>query len=67
MAIRTSSYTGIDQQDKVVRVHGLDYIIDNVNAEDDVLLVDDVFDSGRSVKAIFDKLRTNAVATCPRT
>jgi hypoxanthine phosphoribosyltransferase len=54
LAIRTSSYTGIDQQDKVVRVHGLDYIIDNVNAEHQVLLVDDVFDSGRSIRAIFD-------------
>ena len=57
IAIRASSYTGIDRQEKTVRVHGLDYIIDNVDAEDKVLLVDDVFDSGRSVQAIFDKLR----------
>ena len=28
IAIRTSSYYGIDQQDKDVRVHGLQYIID---------------------------------------
>jgi hypoxanthine phosphoribosyltransferase len=66
IAIRTSSYTGIDQQEKTVRVHGLDYIIDNVNAEDDVLLVDDVFDSGRSVKAIFDKLRTKCRRNMPQ-
>ncbi|MFT4635529.1 MAG: hypoxanthine phosphoribosyltransferase, partial [Chitinophagales bacterium] len=44
IAIRTSSYTGINQQEKTVRVHGLDYIIDNINADDNVLLVDDVFD-----------------------
>ncbi|MEM1187251.1 MAG: phosphoribosyltransferase family protein [Pseudomonadota bacterium] len=66
IAIRTSSYTGIDQQEKTVRVHGLDYIIDNVNAEDDVLLVDDVFDSGRSVKAIFDRLKAKCRRNMPQ-
>jgi hypothetical protein len=66
IAIRTSSYTGINQQEKTVRVHGLDYIIDNVNAEDDVLLVDDVFDSGRSVKAVLDKLRAKCRRNMPQ-
>ena len=66
IAIRTSSYTGIDQRDKTVRVHGLDYIIDNVDAEDDVLLVDDVFDSGRSVQAIFDTLRGKCRRNMPQ-
>jgi hypoxanthine phosphoribosyltransferase len=66
IAIRTSSYTGIEQQDKIVRVHGLDYVIDNVNAEDDVLLVDDVFDSGRSVRAIFDKLQAKCRRNMPQ-
>ena len=56
IAIRTSSYTDIGQQDKTVRVHGLDYIIENINADDNVLLVDDVFDSGRSIDAIFARL-----------
>ena len=32
IAIRTSSYLGVDKQDKTVRVHGLDYIIDNIDA-----------------------------------
>ena len=67
IAIRTSSYTGIDQQGKTVRVHGLDYIIDNVDAEDQVLLVDDVFDSGRSVQAILDKLRDKCRRNMPQT
>ena len=65
IAIRTSSYYGINKQDKTVRVHGLDYIIDNVNAEHQVLLVDDVFDSGRSIRAIFDKLRARARRNMP--
>jgi len=66
IAIRTSSYYGINKQDKTVRVHGLDYIIDNINAEDDVLLVDDVFDSGRSIRAIFDKLRSKTRRNMPQ-
>ncbi len=65
IAIRTSSYYGINKQDKNVRVHGLDYIIENINAEDDVLLVDDVFDSGRSIKAIFENIRLRTRRNMP--
>lgn len=65
IAIRTSSYTGINQQKKIVRVHGLDYIIDNINADDRVLLVDDVFDSGRSIKAILKKLEKKTRRNLP--
>ena len=56
IAIRTSSYTGIGQQSKTIRVHGLHYVIENVNAEDSLLIVDDVFDSGRSIRAVLDEL-----------
>ena len=67
IAIRTSSYYGIDQQDKEVRVHGLNYIIDHVNTDDELLLVDDVFDSGRSVIAILAELKQKTRANLPRT
>lgn len=67
IAIRTSSYYGIDKQDKQVRVHGLNYIIDNVNAEDKLLLVDDVFDSGRSIIAVLDELKSKTRANLPAT
>jgi len=65
IAIRTSSYYGINKQDKDVRVHGLDYIIDNVNHDDCVLLVDDVFDSGRSMEAILETLATKTRSNMP--
>jgi len=65
IAIRTSSYAGIDNQDKQVRVHGLDYLIENVNAENNVLLVDDVFDSGRSISAIFEHMKIKARRNMP--
>ena len=67
IAIRTSSYYGIGLQDKEVRVHGLNYIIDNVNATDELLLVDDVFDSGRSVIAVIKELKEKTRANLPKT
>ena len=67
IAIRTSSYYGIGLQDKEVRVHGLNYIIDNVNATDELLLVDDVFDSGRSLIAVIKELEEKTRANLPKT
>jgi hypoxanthine phosphoribosyltransferase len=67
IAIRTSSYYSIGQQEKEVRVHGLNYIIDNVNAGDELLLVDDVFDSGRSIIAILNELKDKSRANLPKT
>jgi len=57
IAIRTSSYSGINQRDKVVRVHGLEYAIRQANWEDELLIVDDVFDSGNSIRSVLDTLK----------
>jgi hypoxanthine phosphoribosyltransferase len=57
IAIRTSSYYGIDKQKKRVRVHGLEYVIRQANWTDGLLIVDDVFDSGNSLKAIMRSLK----------
>ncbi|MCL1142417.1 phosphoribosyltransferase [Shewanella gaetbuli] len=59
ISVRTSSYYGIgtDKQSKNIKVHGLHYIIENANADDGLLIVDDVFDSGRSVHALIGKLQ----------
>ena len=67
IAIRTSSYTGIAEQSDEIRVHGLHYIIENMNAEDSLLIVDDVFDSGRSVQAIIDAIKTLSRRNTPET
>ncbi|MFQ3175825.1 MAG: hypoxanthine phosphoribosyltransferase [Psychromonas sp.] len=56
IAVRTSSYYGIGKQSKTIKVHGLHYIIENANADDGLLIVDDVFDSGRSVVALVERL-----------
>lgn len=66
ISIRTSSYSGIDQQEKIVRVYSLDYLIENSNKDSKLLLVDDVFDTGRSMRAIIAELQKQAGDNCPQ-
>lgn len=49
IAIRTSSYTGIGERAKKVKVHGLTYLIKRLESEHNLLIVDDVHDSGLSI------------------
>ncbi|WP_199609774.1 phosphoribosyltransferase [Flocculibacter collagenilyticus] len=56
IAVRTSSYYGINQQSREIKVHGLHYLIENANASDSLLIVDDVFDSGRSIDALLKQI-----------
>ena len=73
IAVRTSSYTGIGVQEKQVKVHGLHYLIENIHKEHNLLIVDDVFDSGRSIEALIhriqkekgDDMPTNVRIACP--
>jgi hypothetical protein len=65
IAIRTSAYYGIDQQEKTVRVHAIDYLVSRLDAEDRLLLVDDVFDSGRSIEAVIAELRRRCRRNLP--
>lgn len=65
LAIRTSSYQGIDQQAAQVRVHGIDYLVSQLTAEDHLLLIDDIFDSGRSMQAVLDELSRRCKRNMP--
>ncbi len=62
IAIRTS-YRGMDdylqklQQGSEIRAHGLQYLFENMNASDNLLIVDDVFSTGRNVAAVISRLR----------
>lgn len=66
IAVRTSSYYGIDQQSREIKIYGLNYIIDNANSEDSLLIVDDVFDSGRSVDALLKEIREQMRLNAPK-
>ena len=66
IAIRTSAYSsGIDEKRKEISVHGLNYLIKNVQHEDSLLIVDDVYDTGSSIKAIIDELNQRARLNTP--
>lgn len=58
IAVRTSSYVGIDQRDREVKVHGLSYAEESLQQHDRLLIVDDVHDSGRSVEALIQSIQT---------
>tara|TARA_B100001057_G_scaffold258989_1_gene259173 strand:- start:70 stop:633 length:564 start_codon:yes stop_codon:yes gene_type:complete len=57
VAIRTSHYSGINQTNQNVQVYGLNYVIRQLQSEDSLLIVDDVHDTGLSIKQIIDDLR----------
>ncbi len=65
IAIRTSSYTGIDQQ-KEVRVYALGYLVDTLGPDDRLLVIDDVFDSGRSIDAFLQELSARCRYNMPK-
>jgi hypothetical protein len=67
ISIRTASYTGIDQQEKEVRVYALGYLIDTLNPEDRLLVIDDVFDTGRSIEAFLSELSARCRHNMPET
>ncbi len=64
IAIRTSSYTGVDERGAVA-VHGLNYIIKKICHDDRVLIVDDVFDTGNTIVAVIEELRRRARDNTP--
>lgn len=64
--IKTEFYIGTDKVSKEVRVWGLDDVIDVVNAEDALLIVDDVWDRGLSLKTVLNEIRKRARKNTPR-
>ena len=64
IAIRTSSYSGIDERGTVA-VHGLNYIIKKIRHDDRVLIVDDVFDTGNTIAAVVEELTRRARGNTP--
>lgn len=57
IAIRTSKYSGVDQANSEVVVHNLKYLVERLEKSSKVLIVDDIYDTGLSVAAVFDALK----------
>ena len=65
VAIRTSHYIGINRQNQNVQVYGLNYVIRKLEAEDSLLIVDDVHDTGLSIQQIINDLRAACKKNTP--
>ncbi len=70
IAIRTS-YTGLADYSKMVdkagsiRVHGLQYLLENLCNEHSLLIVDDVYSTGSSVQAVIETLERKTRRNLP--
>ena len=49
-----------------VRVHGTQYLLETLNADDGLLIVDDVFNTGRSIEAVIKRLQQHLKRNMPR-
>ena len=61
IAIRTSysgahRYPEMVSKEGLIRVHGLQYLLENLCSHHSLLIVDDVYSTGSSVKAVIDQL-----------
>ena len=71
IAIRTS-YAGADSYERMVaenqrvRVHGLEYLLENLSSRHSLLIVDDVLGTGSSVQAVLDTLSRKCRRNLPQ-
>ena len=65
-AIRTSSYGGGTVPSKQVQVIGLEHVVKRIDSDDNLLIIDDVFDTGLSIDAILTELRSLCVNRLPK-
>lgn len=71
IALRTSykgqpSYKDMIDKPEDIRVHGTQYLIENLNADDQLLIVDDAFSSGHNIQAVITRLKNNLKANMPK-
>jgi len=70
IAIRTS-YRGMDEymqhleKETDIRVHGLQYVFETVNRDDSLLIVDDVYGTGRNIDAVIRRLAAKMKRNMP--
>lgn len=71
ISIRTSyrgmtSYKAMLENAEAIRIHGTRYLLENLNAEDGLLIVDDVYSSGLNVQAIINRLAQRTKRNMPQ-
>ncbi|MFK8043572.1 phosphoribosyltransferase [Congregibacter sp.] len=70
IAIRTSyrgmeSYLNNVENPEGIRVHGLQYLYETMNKNDNLLIVDDVFSSGQNIEAVIQRLESKSKRNMP--
>lgn len=70
IALRTSykglpAYQEMVENPQDIRVHGTQYLAENLNAEDSLLIVDDCFSSGYNVSAVIRRLQKHLKKNMP--
>ena len=70
ISVRTS-YRGLEHYAREIaageiRVHGLQYLLENMNHENSLLIVDDVFSTGNSIEALLNTLERKTKRNLPR-
>ncbi|MCH8071752.1 MAG: hypoxanthine phosphoribosyltransferase [Proteobacteria bacterium] len=72
IAVRTS-YTGqpdyqqmVENPEENIRVHGTQYLLETLNAEDSLLLVDDVCSSGLTLRVVINRLKQRLKRNMPQ-
>lgn len=70
IAVRTSyrgfaDYTAMIERAETIRVHGLEYLLENLSREHSLLIVDDVYSTGSSVRAVTEQLRAKTRRNMP--
>jgi hypothetical protein len=63
--IKTQSYRGMRRGDGGVEIKGLEHVIDVIEAHHQLLLVDDVFDTGHTMAAIVNEIQARSRRNCP--
>lgn len=65
LPVKTASYAGPDQRQPDIVISGIETVLAQLRAGMNVLIVDDVFDTGLSLKELLRRLRESAAgATC---
>lgn len=65
-ALRTSYYDNHNQRLDNVEIDNLDSIIDQLNKNDSLLIVDDVFDSGNTINTLLNALHKSDIIDTPK-
>lgn len=63
--VATASYTGINERSEVI-VKNLEHVIKCICPEDNLLIIDDIYETGNTIERIISTLKEKARANCPK-